>query len=229
MSAEQPTIIYTLTDEAPLLATYAFLPIIRTFTEPAGINVETSDISVAARILAEFARLPDRRAAGARQPGRARRAHAVAGDQHHQAAEHQRFGAAAHGRHQGAAGEGVRGSRLSGAAEERRGEDAQGALRQDSGQRGESGSARRQFGPSRPQGGQGVRAQAPAQHGRVFPGVAHPRGDHEGRRLLPRGEVDDPGPGSRRADGAEDQAAARRSCSSPRRRWTTATSSRACS
>ncbi|SEH91951.1 isocitrate dehydrogenase [Mycolicibacterium rutilum] len=54
MTAEQPTIIYTLTDEAPLLATYAFLPIIRTFTEPAGINVETSDISVAARILAEF-------------------------------------------------------------------------------------------------------------------------------------------------------------------------------
>jgi isocitrate dehydrogenase len=60
MSDEQPTIIYTLTDEAPLLATYAFLPIIRTFTEPAGINVESSDISVAARILAEFSdRLTD--------------------------------------------------------------------------------------------------------------------------------------------------------------------------
>ena len=60
MSDDKPTIIYTLTDEAPLLATYAFLPIIRTFTEPAGINVETSDISVAARILAEFAdRLPE--------------------------------------------------------------------------------------------------------------------------------------------------------------------------
>src|ERR1700719_3111372 len=54
MSAQQPTIIYTLTDEAPLLATYAFLPVIRAFTEPAGVNVETSDISVAARILAEF-------------------------------------------------------------------------------------------------------------------------------------------------------------------------------
>jgi isocitrate dehydrogenase len=54
MSAQQPTIIYTLTDEAPLLATYAFLPIIRAFTEPAGIRVETSDISVATRILAEF-------------------------------------------------------------------------------------------------------------------------------------------------------------------------------
>ncbi len=54
MSAEQPTIIYTLTDEAPLLATYAFLPIVRTFADAAGIDVKTSDISVAARILAEF-------------------------------------------------------------------------------------------------------------------------------------------------------------------------------
>jgi isocitrate dehydrogenase len=65
MSAEQPTIIYTLTDEAPLLATYAFLPIIRTFTEPAGVQVKTSDISVAARILAEF---PDRLAEDQRVP-----------------------------------------------------------------------------------------------------------------------------------------------------------------
>ena len=54
MSAEQPTIIYTLTDEAPLLATYAFLPIVRTFADAAGIDIKTSDISVAARILAEF-------------------------------------------------------------------------------------------------------------------------------------------------------------------------------
>jgi isocitrate dehydrogenase len=51
---EQPTIIYTLTDEAPLLATYAFLPVIRAFADAAGIDVKTSDISVAARILAEF-------------------------------------------------------------------------------------------------------------------------------------------------------------------------------
>ena len=54
MTTEQPTIIYTLTDEAPLLATCAFLPIIRTFTAAAGIRVATSDISVAARILAGF-------------------------------------------------------------------------------------------------------------------------------------------------------------------------------
>jgi isocitrate dehydrogenase len=53
MSAE-PTIIYTLTDEAPLLATCAFLPIIRAFTAPAGVRVEKSDISVAARILGNF-------------------------------------------------------------------------------------------------------------------------------------------------------------------------------
>jgi isocitrate dehydrogenase len=54
MSSE-PTIIYTLTDEAPLLATCAFLPVIRAFTRPAGVRVEKSDISVAARILGNFA------------------------------------------------------------------------------------------------------------------------------------------------------------------------------
>ncbi len=54
MCADKPTIIYTLTDEAPLLATYAFLPIVRAFAEPAGIEIKTSDISVATRILAEF-------------------------------------------------------------------------------------------------------------------------------------------------------------------------------
>jgi isocitrate dehydrogenase len=53
MSTE-PTIIYTLTDEAPLLATCAFLPVIRTFTKPAGVRVDKSDISVAARILGQF-------------------------------------------------------------------------------------------------------------------------------------------------------------------------------
>jgi isocitrate dehydrogenase len=54
MPTKQPTIVYTLTDEAPFLATCAFLPIIRTFTQPAGINVATSDISLAARVLGEF-------------------------------------------------------------------------------------------------------------------------------------------------------------------------------
>lgn len=57
MSADKPKIIYTLTDEAPLLATHAFLPIVRTFAGAAGIEVESTDISVSARILAAF---PDR-------------------------------------------------------------------------------------------------------------------------------------------------------------------------
>jgi len=57
MAAEKSKIVYTLTDEAPLLATAAFLPIIRTFAAPAGIDVVSSDISVAARILGEFSDL----------------------------------------------------------------------------------------------------------------------------------------------------------------------------
>jgi len=54
MAAEKSKIIYTLTDEAPLLATCSFLPIVRTFAAPVGIDVLERDISVAARILGEF-------------------------------------------------------------------------------------------------------------------------------------------------------------------------------
>ena len=49
-----PKIVYTLTDEAPALATYSLLPIIDAFTDPAGIAVETRDISLAGRIIAKF-------------------------------------------------------------------------------------------------------------------------------------------------------------------------------
>jgi isocitrate dehydrogenase len=49
-----PTIIYTHTDEAPALATHAFLPVIRAFTAGTGVNVETRDISLAGRIIANF-------------------------------------------------------------------------------------------------------------------------------------------------------------------------------
>ncbi|WP_264875181.1 NADP-dependent isocitrate dehydrogenase [Vibrio agarivorans] len=54
MSSEKPTIIYTITDEAPALATYSLLPIIQSFTASSGINVDTRDISLAGRILANF-------------------------------------------------------------------------------------------------------------------------------------------------------------------------------
>ena len=47
-------IIYTLTDEAPLLATYSFLPIVKAFAAQAGVDVDTRDISVASRILCQF-------------------------------------------------------------------------------------------------------------------------------------------------------------------------------
>jgi len=53
-SADRPAIIYTHTDEAPLLATYSFLPIIQAYAAQAGVAVETRDISLAGRIIAQF-------------------------------------------------------------------------------------------------------------------------------------------------------------------------------
>lgn len=53
------TIYYTKTDEAPLLATYSFLPIVQAFAKKANIDVELRDISLAGRILANFTDYPD--------------------------------------------------------------------------------------------------------------------------------------------------------------------------
>ena len=52
--SKTPKILYTLTDEAPALATYSLLPIVQAFTKTAGIQVETRDISLSGRILANF-------------------------------------------------------------------------------------------------------------------------------------------------------------------------------
>ncbi|MDA1018466.1 MAG: NADP-dependent isocitrate dehydrogenase, partial [Planctomycetota bacterium] len=54
MTVAAPTIVYTETDEAPALATYSLLPIIQAFTRSSGIVVEKQDISLAARIIANF-------------------------------------------------------------------------------------------------------------------------------------------------------------------------------
>jgi len=54
MSKEVGKIIYTKVDEAPALATYSFLPIVKAFTEAAGVTIETRDISLAGRIIANF-------------------------------------------------------------------------------------------------------------------------------------------------------------------------------
>src|SRR5512132_1949562 len=53
------TLIYTYTDEAPALATHSLLPIIETFAAAAGVDVELRDISLAARILAQFGERSD--------------------------------------------------------------------------------------------------------------------------------------------------------------------------
>ncbi len=52
--SQKEKIIYTKTDEAPMLATYSFLPIIEAYTKAAGVSLETRDISLAGRILANF-------------------------------------------------------------------------------------------------------------------------------------------------------------------------------
>jgi isocitrate dehydrogenase len=54
MSTDSSKIIYTITDEAPMLATHSLLPVIKAFTAKAGVDVETRDISLAGRILAHF-------------------------------------------------------------------------------------------------------------------------------------------------------------------------------
>jgi len=52
--SKQSTIFYTITDEAPMLATHSFLPIVQAFTAPAGITIQPKDISFASRIIANF-------------------------------------------------------------------------------------------------------------------------------------------------------------------------------
>lgn len=99
-----PTIVWTRTDEAPLLATYSLKPIVEAFASTAGVDVETRDISLAGRIIAQFPErlsegpAPERRACGAW------RACHHPGSKHHQAAQHLGFPAAAQGSHQGTPG-----------------------------------------------------------------------------------------------------------------------------
>jgi isocitrate dehydrogenase len=65
MTAQSSKIIYTFTDEAPALATYSFLPIVQAFTKAANVSIETSDISLAGRIIAAF---PERLTPAQQQP-----------------------------------------------------------------------------------------------------------------------------------------------------------------
>ncbi|MBV1925055.1 MAG: NADP-dependent isocitrate dehydrogenase [Dokdonia sp.] len=64
MATQKTTIKYTLTDEAPMLATHSFLPIVKRFTQSSNINIDLEDISLAGRIIANF---PDRLTAAQKQ------------------------------------------------------------------------------------------------------------------------------------------------------------------
>ena len=59
MSTKASKIIYTKTDEAPMLATYSFLPIINAFSKAAGVSVELRDISLAGTHSRGVSRMPD--------------------------------------------------------------------------------------------------------------------------------------------------------------------------
>jgi isocitrate dehydrogenase len=65
MTTQPSKIVYTFTDEAPALATYSFLPIVQAFTKAANVSIETSDISLAGRIIAAF---PERLTPEQQQP-----------------------------------------------------------------------------------------------------------------------------------------------------------------
>ena len=84
--ASEHRIIYTLTDEAPALATRSFLPIVSAFAHACGVEIETRDISVAARILATFPECLNEDPKSKRRVGRTGRAGQDARSQYHQTA-----------------------------------------------------------------------------------------------------------------------------------------------
>ena len=152
-----PTIIYTLTDEAPALATYSFLPVVRAYASTAGVDVETRDISLAGRIIAAF---PERLT----QDQRIADALAELGElaktpeaniiklPNISASIPQLKAAIAELQQQG-----LRAARLPGRPEVRRGPRRPRALRQGQGQRRQPGAARGQLRPPRARLGQELR------------------------------------------------------------------------
>ena len=127
----------------------------------------------------QLPREPDARAADSGRPRLARRAHAEARGQHHQAAEHLRLGPAAKAAIKELQAQGYEHPGLPGEPEGRRREGAQGALRQGARQRRQPGAARGQLRPPRAALGEGFRQEAPAQAGRLEPGLEDPRRAHE--------------------------------------------------
>ena len=158
-------IIYTHTDEAPMLATYSFLPIVEAFASTAGVEVETRDISLAGRIIAVFG---DYLTAEQRISDALAELGELAKKPEANIIKLPNISAsvpAAEGRHRGTPGPGLRAAGLPGQPLLGRGDGHPLPLRQDQGLRREPGAARRQLGPPRPAVGQELRPPEPAQHG----------------------------------------------------------------
>ena len=185
-------IIYTHTDEAPLLATYSFLPIISAYASTAGVSVETRDISLAGRMIAAFSdrlqpeqRLDDALAELgelAKQPEaniiKLPNISASVPQLKAVVAELQSAG--------------LRPARLPGQPDDRRAAGRPRPLRQGQGQRREPGAPRGQLRPPRTRLGQAVRPQPPALDGRLDAGVEDQRRAHDRRRLPLQREVRGP-------------------------------------
>ena len=198
MSTTTSTIIWTQIDEAPALATYSLLPIVQAFTKGTGVSVETRDISLAGRIIANF---PDALTEAQRIPDYLTQL----GELTHSPEANiiklpERLGVdpAAEGGHQGTAGEGLQGPGLPGDRERRRREGHPGPVREGARQRREPRAARGQLRPPVAALGEGVLEEAPAQARRVEPGLEGPRRAHDGGRLLRQREFRHDREGDRR-------------------------------
>ena len=183
------TIIYTHTDEAPLLATYSFLPIIQAYAGAAGVAVDTRDISLAGRIIAAF---PDHLT----EDQRTTDALAELGElaktpeaniiklPNISASIPQLKDAIAELQGKGYALPDYPDDPQTGAAAR----DPR-SLRQDQGQRRQPGAARGQLRPAGAGVGEGVRPEAPALDGRVDARLEDQRRPHDRRRLPVEREV----------------------------------------
>ena len=183
-ATDRPAIIYTHTDEAPLLATYSFLPIVQAYAGQAGVAVESRDISLAGRIIARFPeRLTDAQRlddALAELGELAKRPEANIIKLPNISASMPQLKAAI----AELQSPGLRPARLPRLPVDRRGEGGPSPLRPGQGQRREPGPPRGQLRPARGRLGQAVRPQAPPLDGRVEPRLEDERRDH-GRARLP--------------------------------------------
>ncbi len=177
-------IIYTLTDEAPMLATYSLLPIVQAWTRTAGVAVETRDISLADACWPPF---PTSLKAGQRCSDDLAELGELAKTPDANIIKLPNISASIPQLVEAIKelqGQGYALPDYPESAGKRGTEAAQGALRESLGQRREPGAARGQFGSTCGQGSQAVRESPSALDGRLVEGLEDARGQHGWRRLL---------------------------------------------